>query len=255
MGRKNESAHFTATEILLMKALIVSEHGKLEAGYATLDNKDNPPARSAGVKKAFSSGTLTHNTLAAVAGLLKDVPPDDLAFKVKRGAGLITLGSNASANVAEFRAKDLAYRVWVQLSTRILAHPIDWDADDLTKVYDSWIDAFHRIRQLLEDAALWRDTDTALAKTILGEVTDLLNGTLRPHLTKQQGDFRHWLTTVIATTKASKELRPPARQENFPDWSALVADFERTQKKTAACRDRLHGLLFPQASTAGRRSR
>lgn len=238
-----------------MKALIVAQHGKLESGYAVLDHDAKAPARSAGVKKAFSSGTLTHNTLAAVAGLLEGVAPDDLTFKVKRGAGLIALGGNAPANVSELRAKDLAYRVWVQLTTRVLAHPIDWATDDLAKVYDSWYDAFLRIRALLEDAPLWRDTDIALAKKILGEVTDLLNGTLRPHLTRHQGDFRHWLASPGSNNAALKKLPPPERQKKYPGWSALTADFEHAQKKAATCRDQLHTLLFPQASSGARRNR
>ncbi|WP_208529061.1 hypothetical protein [Pseudomonas aeruginosa] len=47
--------------------------------------------------------------------------------------------------------KQIAYKVWVELSTRKIGLPIDLDNDVISEVYDSWFSFFSVTRELIKD--------------------------------------------------------------------------------------------------------
>ncbi len=244
MSRKKENADkagaspesppdFSPFEVTLMKALILAKQDKLDGLTST-------------EMKAFSRGRLTPNVLNTVARMA-GLPPDEFVFRVYRAAGRIPL-SGGEAVVAHAYARELAYRLWVQFSTRVVAFEIDWEQDDLAKVYDSWYSCFQQARTLVEEIPVWRDPDHGLAREVLGIATTALNQHMRSHLTAWQSRFRHWSDETVKKNTKLRSLSPQVRQKQFPKFDELRDHFEQAQSALKTATYQLHKLVFPQAS-------
>ena len=85
--------------------------------------------------------------------------------------------------------RQIAYRIWVELSTRKIGLPIDLDDDVISEIYDSWYNFFSVTRELVKDVPVskFRRKDT---EKIINLSIEVLNTGLRPHLTKWQARFR-----------------------------------------------------------------
>ena len=83
----------------------------------------------------------------------------------------------------------IAYKIWVELSTRKIGLPIDLNHDVLLEVYDSWYEFFSVTRNHIKDvpATRFRRKDT---EQIIMLSIDILNLEVRPHLTRWQARFR-----------------------------------------------------------------
>jgi hypothetical protein len=244
MGRKPERAasdsnssgrglEFSPAEIVLIKALVSAQCDKLDGLTST-------------EIKAFSRGRLTPNVLNTLAKMAA-LPPDEMVFRVYRATGRIPLGAGVNQPDISY-ANELAYRVWAQLSTRIVAHEIDWERDELSKVYESWYACFQQIRTLVEQTPVWRDSDQAVAKEVLGLVCDLLNMHARAHLTEWQSRYRHWSDSAGQDQPEVRASLPRQRQNQFPDFQELKRDFDATQRKMRDTSYRLFKVVFPQKS-------
>jgi hypothetical protein len=233
LNRTEIAPDFSPFEVTLMKALILAKQDKLDGLTST-------------EMKAFSRGRLTPNVLNTVAKLAA-LSPDELVFRVYRAAGRIPLSTGDGSTVYAY-AKELAYRVWVQLSTRVVAFEIDWRRDELTKVYDSWYACFQQVRTLVEEIPVWRDSDQSAAKEVLNIVTKVLNQHARSHLTDWQSRFRYWTESVVKKNSKLSVLPPQERQKRFPEFEQLRLDFEQTQKQLKDATYQLHKLVFPQQS-------
>lgn len=207
-----------------------------------------------GVKKALSSGAFTPESFASAAKALgKD--PTELGYALKRGAGLVPLSHRSGPEGVGFRVKDFAYRVWVQLTTRVIARKFDWEHDELAKVYDSWYEFFRYVRSLAEDAMFYREADIALANEVRSLVIDeLLDAIMRPHLINHQRRFRHWLEHNAKNPRKFAALEPQDLQRKYPKFAVLQTDLVQTQEKISRVELRLAALLFPQPSSQDVRS-
>jgi hypothetical protein len=232
-NRTGTAPDFSPFEVSLIKALILAKQDKLDGLTST-------------EMKAFSRGRLTPNVLNTVAKMAA-LSPDELVFRVYRAAGRIPLSTGDGSTVHAF-AKELAYRVWVQMSTRVIAFDVDWKRDDLMKVYDSWYACFQQVRTLAEEIPIWRDSNQSMAKEVLNIVTEVLNQHIRAHLTDWQSRFRHWVETTAKKSSKLNALLPQERQQRFPEFERLRVDFEQTQKKLQHATYQLHKLVFPQQS-------
>ncbi|HYD84510.1 MAG TPA: hypothetical protein VEA63_10665 [Opitutus sp.] len=211
--------------------------------------KDVKLAALPGVKKALSSGAFTPESFAAAAKALGK-NPTELGHALKLGAGLVPLSAATDSAVTGFRVKDFAHRVWVQLTTRVIARKFNWEHDDLAKVYDSWYEFFRYVRSLAEEAMFYREADTALANEVRSLVIDeLLDAIMRPHLTNHPRRFRHWLEHDARNTQEFASLEPQELQRKYPKFALLQADLIETQNKISGVEARLVSLLFPQPSS------
>jgi len=133
--------------------------------------------------------------------------------------------SQISFNGAEIGLKDakinikpnhqtiqVAYKLWVELSTRKLGLPIDFEHDVIEEIYNSWYEFFKVTRELIKEIpaehALNKDT-----QTLISVATKVLNLGVRPHLTKWQARFRNWYK--IQTASNQGVLSPQQLQEKF----------------------------------------
>lgn len=121
----------------------------------------------------------------------------------------------------------MAYRLWIELRTRKLGLPFDEAHDVIAEIYDSWYEFFRITRELIKTIPVKRvraDEDTQL---LVGLSIDVLNKAVRPHLTKWQARYRHWLGRELQRTE-NQDVSPQEIQRRFPEYKELVEDLKRT---------------------------
>lgn len=116
--------------------------------------------------------------------------------------------------------KEIAYKVWVELSTRKIGIPIDLDDDVIVEIYDSWYSFFQITREMLKSVPVSKISQKS-TRQIVELSIEILNDRLRPHLTKWQARFRHWYENQ---TEERTTINPQNLQKKFPEYDALVED-------------------------------
>ena len=86
----------------------------------------------------------------------------------------------------------IAYKLWVELSTRKIGLPIDFDNDVIIEIYNSWFEFFRLTRDLIKAIPISRVRRNESTRILVNVSIDVLNEGLRPHLTFWQARFRKW---------------------------------------------------------------
>lgn len=116
--------------------------------------------------------------------------------------------------------RQIAYSIWVELSTRKVGLPIEIEDDVISEVYDSWYSFFAVTRELIKDIPVSKVRGDSTGK-IIDLSIEVLNEGLRPHLTKWQARFRHWYEAQL---EKKEDVSPQDLQKKFPEYDALCAD-------------------------------
>ena len=135
----------------------------------------------------------------------------------------------------------IAYKIWVELSTRKIGLPIDLDHDVIAEVYDSWYKFFAVTREHIKEvpATRFRRKDT---ERIIRLSIEVLNCGVRPHLTKWQARFRRWYEKALSK-EDNLDIDPQDIQKEFPQYEELVEDMRVVNKRLIQYRQKLHELL------------
>ena len=147
--------------------------------------------------------------------------------------------------------RQIAYKIWVELSTRKLGLPVNLDDDVIAEVYDSWYRFFSITRELIKDVPVHKVRQEA-TKQIVELSVRVLNSGIRPHLTKWQARFRHWYSNTLQLSD-SATLSPQEIQRCFPEYDLLRADLLHVNRNLIAYRDSMYRLATgrdPQSSSA-----
>ena len=142
--------------------------------------------------------------------------------------------------------RQVAYAIWVELSTRKIGLPIDFDHDVIVEVYDSWFSFFSVTRDLLKgvpENQVKRDGTQAIIKLSI----EVLNEGLRPHLTHWQARFRRWYERELAKHDESEDgivLDPQEIQVKFPRYGELKADMIRVNESLIRYRRKMYELVL-----------
>lgn len=151
----------------------------------------------------------------------------------------LNLGIGNSSVKLSYCKKDqeIAYKIWVELSTRKIGILFDKENDVIKEVYDSWYKFFETTRELLKDIPANRISSS-------GDLIDLtekiLNAGLRPHLTKWQAKYRKWYDE-----KLQGDVRTPQEiQKEYPEYSELVEDLLRTNEKMIEYKKLMKKIAF-----------
>lgn len=137
--------------------------------------------------------------------------------------------------------RKVAYRIWVELSTRKIGLPIDFEHDVIAEVYDSWYKFFDVTRELIKDIPVNRVRSKSTTKIIEISI-ETLNTGLRPHLTQWQARFRRWYNHQLEKDKEAL-IHPQDIQKNFPDYKALTADMKIVNDRLIHYRKRMNDLV------------
>lgn len=141
--------------------------------------------------------------------------------------------------------RQVAYAIWVELSTRKIGLPIDFDDDVVSEIYDSWHGFFGVTRELVKGIPAQKVGRDSTQKIIQLSI-EVLNEGLRPHLTKWQARFRHWYDRELRKYdegNGAEVLDPQMIQSKFPQYEALKGDMQRVNEALIKYRERMYRLL------------
>jgi hypothetical protein len=150
------------------------------------------------------------------------------------GDSKITLKPNADD-------RTVAYKIWVELSTRKIGLPIDPDHDVIADIYDSWYAFFAVTRELIKDIPVSKVRHKSTKKIIQLSI-NVLNDGLRPHLTQWQARFRRWFDYKLSTDPEAR-LDPQDVQKEFPQFEQLLTDMLNVNARLIRYRERMDALV------------
>ncbi len=144
--------------------------------------------------------------------------------------------------------RQIAYQVWIELSTRKIGLEIDLEDDVVYEIYDSWYSFFAITRELLKDVPVSKfkraDTEKIIRLTI-----DILNDGLRPHLTKWQSRFRKWYENALKNDE-NLVANPQDIQKQFPQFEDLEKDLLRVNAHLINYRRKMYEIISGLESSA-----
>ncbi len=136
--------------------------------------------------------------------------------------------------------RQIAYKIWVELSTRKIGLPIDLDHDVVSEIYDSWYGFFAVTRELIKDIPVSKIKHKSTQKVIKLSI-DVLNEGLRPHLTTWQARFRHWYEKRL---KKEDDFEPQAIQAEYPKFTELKASILEVNNRLIKYREKMRELVL-----------
>lgn len=135
--------------------------------------------------------------------------------------------------------RQIAYSIWVELSTRKIGLPMDVENDVIAEVYDSWYAFFGVTRELIKGVPVSKVRGKSTSK-IVDLSVEVLNEGLRPHLTKWQARYRHWYEQQMEN---KTDAEPQSVQKSFPAYQELVEDLLKVNQKLMAYRAKMNQLV------------
>lgn len=143
-----------------------------------------------------------------------------------------------SPNVTD---QQIAYKIWVELSTRKIGIPIDTANDVIAEIYDSWFNFFSVTRELIKDVPVqkFRRKDT---EQIVRLSIEVLNHGIRPHLTRWQARFRRWYENQLRQ-EANADIHPQDIQKRFPEFLDLEQDLLAVNQRLINYRQKMYEII------------
>ena len=136
--------------------------------------------------------------------------------------------------------RQIAYKIWVELSTRKIGLPIDLEDDVIAEVYDSWYQFFKITRELLKEIPATRLQDRRTGEIVSLSIK-ILNTGLRPHLTKWQARFRRWYVNQ-EKNEPDTSLPPQDIQKKYPNYNELTENMMKVNDNLMAYRELMYNL-------------
>lgn len=155
--------------------------------------------------------------------------------EIGTGTGKLTLRPNMTD-------RQVAYSIWVELSTRKIGLPIDFEHDVVAEIYDSWHTFFTVTREMIKSVPVSKVRHDSTQKIVSLSI-EILNEGLRPHLTMWQARFRRWYDHELERASKEAVIDPQEIQKKFPRWDELKTDMERVNRHLIAYRKKLQRLI------------
>ena len=151
----------------------------------------------------------------------------------------VNLGIGNSSVKFSYSKKDqeIAYKIWVELSTRKIGLRFDKENDVIKEVYDSWYKFFETARELLKDIPGNR---IPYSGDLIELTEKVLNIGLRPHLTKWQAKYRRLYEEELKRDSGT----PQDIQKKYPEYDALVEDLIETNEKMIEYKKLMKRIAF-----------
>ncbi len=134
----------------------------------------------------------------------------------------------------------IAYKIWVELSTRKIGLSVNKDEDVIVEVYSSWYQFFGVTRELIKGVPVTK-LNRKETQDIVQLSINVLNHGIRPHLTTWQAKFRRWYEIEVeSTTEGDKS--PQSIQKSFPEYDELITDLLLVNQKLIKYRNMMYNL-------------
>lgn len=136
----------------------------------------------------------------------------------------------------------IAYKIWVELSTRKIGLQVDLEKDVIAEVYNSWYEFFKVTRELIKEvpATKLKREDT---RKIIKLSIQVLNSGVRPHLTQWQACFRRWYERELEKEE-DHLLSPQEIQKKYPLYVDLTTDLVEVNEKLIQYRRAMAKLVI-----------
>lgn len=151
----------------------------------------------------------------------------------------VNLGIGNSSVKLLYNKKDqeIAYKLWVELSTRKIGLPFDRENDVISEVYNSWYEFFKIARELLKEIPVSR---LPYSNDLIQLTEKVLNMGLRPHLTMWQAKYRKWYYKALE----EKSGTPQEIQKQYPEYSLLIEDLLLTNERMIEYKNLMGEIAF-----------
>lgn len=136
----------------------------------------------------------------------------------------------------------IAYKLWVEMTTRKIGVKIDYENDVIVEVYDSWYEVFKITRELIKEIPVSKIRNSKDTQKLVKVATQVLNQGLRPHLTLWQAKFRKWYEAELENSK-SISLTPQEIQKTYDGYALLTADMDKVNRQLMNYRDILESIF------------
>ena len=153
----------------------------------------------------------------------------------------IGVGSQTLTFKPNERDRQIAYSIWVELSTRKIGLEIDPERDVIAEVYDSWHHFFTVTRELIKDIPVSK-LKSKSTDNIVNLSIDVLNKGLRPHLTEHQARFRRWYEHEL-NRQGNADIAPQVLQAKYPHFDDLMKDLLKVNKSLMIYREKMGQLM------------
>lgn len=135
---------------------------------------------------------------------------------------------------------NIAYKLWVELSTRKIGIKIDFENDVILEIYQSWYEFFKVTRELIKELPANKMRTDKDSKKLVRLSIQILNSDLRRHLTRWQARYHKW----HKAQEDNKDKTPQQLQQDFPDYKELKADMIKVNKKLISYKEGVYKLVF-----------
>lgn len=164
-------------------------------------------------------------------------------FRIKKiEIDQVAVGTANNKCILKYNNKDkeVAFKLWVELTTRKIGMHFEDGKDVVVEVYDSWYRFFNIARDL------FKELPVSKLNTIpdLIDITEkILNDEMRPHLTEYQAKFRRWYNNQIELEEHTN-LSPQQIQSKCSYYSELVADLNKRIDQIVIYKNILEKMIF-----------
>ena len=160
----------------------------------------------------------------------------------------IGVGSSKFRFKPNITDRQVAYAIWVELSTRKIGLPIDLQHDVIVEIYDSWYNFFSVTRELIKSISVTQ-VKRSSTQAIVKLSVEVLNEGLRPHLTHWQARFRHWYDRELKRydERTGHDVLDPQRiQAGFPQFEELQTDMQKVNSALIKYRAKMRELVLTE---------
>ncbi len=164
----------------------------------------------------------------------------NFAWKKSIDVSEVELGVGDSKVKLSYNRKDqeIAYKIWVELTTRKIGMKFDDQNDVISEVYDSWYQFFATTRELIKEIPA---SKFEYSSELIQLSCKVLNEGLRPHLTHWQARFRKWYDNAI---KKSEDRNPQDIQREYPQYEELVKELIETNEHMIKYAELMKAIAF-----------
>ena len=136
--------------------------------------------------------------------------------------------------------QQIAFRIWVDINTRVLATKINLDVDNIRAINDSYYKCFTDTRELLKEIPVNKiNSDGELVNLIVR----FLNEVMRPYLSKWGIRYSKWYDNITENDKLKGD-NPVDIQKSYPYYEELSKDLLSINEKVIKYSDKLCEIAF-----------
>lgn len=133
--------------------------------------------------------------------------------------------------------RQVAYKIWVEINTRVIGLKIDLDQDVIRAIHESYYAFFKGVRALTEEIQIGNAIES---KNLIDLTIRFLNEVMRPYLTKWGLKFNDWYDK----NSIGSRLTPQELQKLFPNYDELTANLVELNSKVISYSSILNSIAF-----------